>query len=158
MRKWGGGVSLKRYMTLYKRPKGDGQLTEDFERSGGLPDAGRSSIGLAEEAELIRRLDRGDGQSEVLSDSGPASQRGAVIGFSVIALGAESNALPGFLLLLDGLMNRKRVKKDQDRKISNRQLCLKIEHFKVQSLYNVFLITCIDKLCMAKMFFPSKNV
>lgn len=126
-------VSLKRYMTSYKRQKSDGQLTEDFEHSGGLPDAGRSSVGLTEEAELVRRLDRGDGQSEVLSDSGPASQRGAVIGFSVAALGAESNALPGFLLLLDGWMNRKRVKKDQDREISNRQLCLKPEHLKVHS-------------------------
>lgn len=90
-------------LTSYKRPKGEGQLTEDFEHSGGICDPSGTSGDLAVEDKLIGRLNRGDGQGEVLSDSDPPSQRGAIVAFSLATLEAESHPLPGsLLLLLDG--------------------------------------------------------
>lgn len=79
-----------------------GRLTVDFEHSGVISSPGRSSSDLAEEGKLIVGFNRGDGQGEVLSNFDPSSQNGAFIAFSLATLRAESHALPGSLLLLNG--------------------------------------------------------
>lgn len=111
-----GGLFEKVMLRLYKRPEGTGRLTEDFEHGGSISNPSGASGDLAVENELVRGLNRGDGQGEVLSDSDPPSQRGAVIAFPLATLGAESHALPGSLLLLNEQKDRRRYRKREKEK------------------------------------------
>lgn len=82
-----------------KTQKGKGSLTEDFEHSGGISNPSRTSCDLTVEDELIRRLNRGDGQTEVLSNGDTPAQGGSNITFALSTLGSESYSHPGSLLL-----------------------------------------------------------
>lgn len=85
-----------------------GRLTEDLEHRGGISEAAETGCDLAEEDELVGRLNRGEGQSKVLPDGDTAAQGGSIVTFALSALGSESDAHPGSLLLTLDTIRRER--------------------------------------------------